>query len=63
MLFQEMLSEVPVFLATDVLNGTAVTPDNQPRIHARYGKQGLATKLLFPAGEKHKIYDECSLGW
>ncbi|XP_054749230.2 uncharacterized protein LOC129254742 [Lytechinus pictus] len=42
----------PLFLATDVLTGTSVTADNQPRIHARYGKQGLATKLTFPSGIK-----------
>lgn len=40
----------PLFLATDILTGTSVTADNQPRIHARYGKQGLATKLTITSG-------------
>eukprot|EP00057_Strongylocentrotus_purpuratus_P012563 XP_011667037.1 PREDICTED: uncharacterized protein LOC100891149 [Strongylocentrotus purpuratus] len=47
-----MLMGTPLFLATDILTGTSVTADNQPRIHARYGKQGLATKLTIPSGIK-----------
>ncbi|XP_072163344.1 uncharacterized protein [Diadema setosum] len=49
---EDLQKGTPLFLATDVLNGTAITPDNQPRIHARYSKLGLATKLMFPSGTK-----------
>ncbi|KAL3856466.1 hypothetical protein ACJMK2_011220 [Sinanodonta woodiana] len=37
---------VPLFLASDVLNGTSVAKKNQPRIHARYAKDGFAIKLV-----------------
>ncbi|KAK3609012.1 hypothetical protein CHS0354_019826 [Potamilus streckersoni] len=37
---------VPLFLASDVLNGTTVAKKNQPRIHARYAKDGFAIKLV-----------------
>ncbi|XP_066281953.1 uncharacterized protein [Branchiostoma lanceolatum] len=43
---------VPLFLGADVLAGSGIACDNQPRIHARYAKKGLATKLHFNDGVK-----------
>ncbi|XP_076453042.1 uncharacterized protein LOC143288439 [Babylonia areolata] len=37
----------PLFLGSDILHGTSEWDKNLCRIHARFAKQGLATKLVF----------------
>ncbi|XP_078591155.1 uncharacterized protein LOC144870621 [Branchiostoma floridae x Branchiostoma japonicum] len=55
---------VPLFLGADVLAGSGIACDNQPRIHARYAKKGLATKLHFEAGVKLAgIHGTCKGVW
>uniref|UniRef100_T1ITY6 Uncharacterized protein n=1 Tax=Strigamia maritima TaxID=126957 RepID=T1ITY6_STRMM len=39
----------PLFLGADLLEGSGIAPSNHCRIHARYARKGLATKLIFPA--------------
>ncbi|XP_046569787.1 LOW QUALITY PROTEIN: uncharacterized protein LOC124278081 [Haliotis rubra] len=38
---------IPLFMAADVLAGISQVNKNNCRIHNRFGKEGLATKLLF----------------
>ncbi|XP_046365701.1 uncharacterized protein LOC124141693 [Haliotis rufescens] len=38
---------IPLFMAADVLGGISQVNKNNCRIHNRFGKEGLATKLLF----------------
>ncbi|XP_064613013.1 uncharacterized protein LOC135476812 [Liolophura sinensis] len=45
---------IPLFLASDVLAGIAQLPKNYPRIHSRYSKEGMATKLKLLG---HRIVD------
>ncbi|XP_078671758.1 uncharacterized protein LOC144911564 isoform X2 [Branchiostoma floridae x Branchiostoma belcheri] len=55
---------VPLFLGADVLAGSGIACDNQPRIHARYAKKGLATKLHFEDGVKLAgIHGTCKGVW
>ena len=56
----------PLFLGCDVLSGLSVSAKNRCRVHARFAKQGLATKLEFSG--KHlficlfsEIKTKCSL--
>ena len=37
----------PLFLGCDVLSGLSISAKNRCRVHARFAKQGLATKLEF----------------
>ncbi|XP_038645982.1 uncharacterized protein si:ch211-110p13.9 [Scyliorhinus canicula] len=37
----------PLFLGTDVVAKTGIRTENHPRIHAKFAKKGLATKLSF----------------
>ena len=41
--FQE--ADIPLFLGADILAPSAVTPNNYSRIHTRYAKDKLATKV------------------
>ncbi|XP_069789339.1 uncharacterized protein [Narcine bancroftii] len=43
--FQENL--IPLFLGADVIAKTSIRTENHPRIHAKFAKRGLATKLNF----------------
>ncbi|KAI0208692.1 hypothetical protein LSAT2_006615 [Lamellibrachia satsuma] len=40
-------TDVPLFLAADVLAGSSQAVKNHSRIHARYAKDGLASRLTF----------------
>ncbi|XP_070572128.1 uncharacterized protein [Ptychodera flava] len=48
----EKVDAIPLFLATDVITGSSISSNNQPRAHARFAKTGLATKLTFQEGIK-----------
>ena len=41
------MKAAPLFLATDILIGTEHDKKNFYRIHSRFAKDGLATKLIF----------------
>ncbi|XP_072271942.1 uncharacterized protein [Pyxicephalus adspersus] len=38
---------IPVFLGADVVSQTGVRTENHPKIHAKFAKKGLATRLTF----------------
>lgn len=42
----------PLFLGSDVLVECNISRGNQPRVHAKHAKRGLATKVNFPVGTK-----------
>ena len=43
-----MPDNIPLFLGADVLSGCSIAVSNLPRMHAKFGKQGLAVKVNFP---------------
>ncbi|XP_048411887.1 uncharacterized protein si:ch211-110p13.9 [Stegostoma tigrinum] len=45
--FQAEKNLTPLFLGADVVAKTGIRTENHPRIHARFAKKGLATKLSF----------------
>uniref|UniRef100_H3BFA2 Si:ch211-110p13.9 n=1 Tax=Latimeria chalumnae TaxID=7897 RepID=H3BFA2_LATCH len=45
---------IPLFLGADVVAKTGGRTENHPKIHAKFGKRGLATKLIFGAGKKFR---------
>ncbi|XP_060699632.1 uncharacterized protein si:ch211-110p13.9 [Hemiscyllium ocellatum] len=47
--FQAKTNLTPLFLGADVVAKTGIRTENHPRIHARFAKKGLATKLSFGA--------------
>ncbi|KAM4707634.1 uncharacterized protein O3C94_007645 [Discoglossus pictus] len=38
---------IPLFLGTDVVAHTGIRTENHPKLHAKFAKKGLATKLQF----------------
>lgn len=45
--FQVKDNLIPLFLGADVIAKTSIRTENHPRIHAKFAKRGLATKLTF----------------
>ncbi|XP_078277808.1 uncharacterized protein LOC144605965 [Rhinoraja longicauda] len=45
--FQMKDNLIPLFLGADVIAKTSIRTENHPRIHAKFAKRGLATKLTF----------------
>ncbi|XP_071339135.1 uncharacterized protein [Trachinotus anak] len=47
---------IPLYLGADVLSSTDVRTENHPRLHAKFAKKGLATKIHFsPAFRFHGL--------
>ncbi|XP_051888374.1 uncharacterized protein si:ch211-110p13.9 [Pristis pectinata] len=45
--FQVEENLTPLFLGADVVAKTSIRTENHPRVHAKFAKRGLATKLCF----------------
>lgn len=41
---------IPLYLGADLVSNTNIRSENHPRLHAKFARKGLATKLKFPSG-------------